>query len=180
MRRLKESCIARRACLILTPILFILSGGLSDPAWAKQKIACDFLTGAGEVQAPAGNGTASFGLASGVAHGSFWGHLTYVDSGSMLTVENTGIVNYQSRGRSTRVIEGTARTNLYGDRHYRVTATDASEPGRNDTFQIELDNGYVAQGALLKGSVVILEGNLNSLPPAGSACDKLTDSTPGG
>lgn len=178
MRRLKESRIARGACFILAPVLLVLTGSLSDPAWAKQKIACDFLTGAGRVDATGDGGMLSFGLASGVKQGSFWGHLAYVDYGPTLKVESTSITNYVARGPATRVIEGTARTNLYGDRHYRVTVTDNSESGRHETFQIELDNGYFKQGTLFTGSVELLKGNLSSTPPAGFTCEKLFGDTP--
>ena len=67
-------------------------------------------------------------------------------------------------------IEGTARTYLYGTRVFRVTATDNGEPGGHDTFRLELDNGYPAQGTLLSGNVELLIGNLSSTPPAGFTC----------
>lgn len=162
---------------MLAPVLLILSGSLADPAWAGQKIACDFMTGAGKVNASGDGGMLSFGLASGVKHGAFWGHLVYLDSGRTLKVESTGITNYVARGPATRVIEGTARTNLYGDRRYRVTVTDNRGSGRNNTFQIELDNGYFKQGTRFTGSVELLKGNLNSTPPAGFTCEKFTDDT---
>ena len=78
--------------------------------------------------------------------------------------------NYLATGPTTRVIEGTARTNLYGTRVFRVTATDNGEPGGHDTFRLELDNGYVTQGTLLSGNVELLIGNLSSTPPAGFTC----------
>jgi len=183
MQKPKEPRITRALGFILAPVLLVLTGNLfdlADLAWAKQKIACDFLTGAGRVHATGDGGMLGFGLAGGVKYGAFWGHLAYLDYGPMLKVESTSITNYVVRGPATRVIEGTARTNLYGDRHYRVTVTDNREPGRNETFQIELDNGYFKQGTLFTGSVVLLRGNLNSTPPAGFTCDKFSDDTPKG
>jgi hypothetical protein len=78
--------------------------------------------------------------------------------------------NYLATGPTTRVIEGTARTNLYGTRVFRVTATDNGAPGGHDTFRLELDNGYLTQGTLLSGNVELLIGNLSSTPPAGFTC----------
>jgi len=173
MRRLKDSRAARGVGFILAPILLVLSGGLCDLAraqQAQQPIACDFLTGAGRIMATTSGGDGSFDLAGGVKDGAFWGHLTYQDDSLMLKVESTSITNYFATGPATRVIEGTAVTNLYGDRRYRATVTDNGEPGRTDTFQIELDNGYVTQGSLLSGNVELLNGNLSSTPPPGFTC----------
>jgi hypothetical protein len=177
MRRLKQSRVARGVGFILAPILLVLTGGLFDLARAQQPIACDFLTAAGRVNATASGGVVRFELASGVKDGMFWGHLTYRDNGLMLKVDSTSITNYVATGTTTRVIEGTARTNLYGNRVFRVTATANGEPGGNDTFQIELDNGYFTHGTLLSGSVELLLGNLNSTPPPGFTC---SDTTPNG
>jgi hypothetical protein len=100
----------------------------------------------------------------------FWGHLTYQDDGVMLKVNSTSITNYLATDPTTRVIEGTARTTLWGNRVFRVTATDNGDPGSNDTFQLELDTGYVTQGALVSGTVELLMGNLSSTPPPGFTC----------
>jgi hypothetical protein len=167
MRRLKHSRGARGVGLLLAPLLLVISGGLFDLAGAQQ-LACDFLTGAGSVTA-AGGGHASFELASGVKDGMFWGHLTYRDDGVRLKVDSTSLTKYFATGPTTRVIEGTARTNLYGIRLFRVTATDTGELGP-DTFQLELDTGYVTQGPLLSGTVDLHSGNLSSTPPPGYTC----------
>ena len=88
----------------------------------------------------------------------------------MLKVDSTSTTNYFETDPMTRVVEGTAITNLYGDRLYRVTVTDNGEPGRTDTFQIELDNGYFKQGTLLSGDVALYRGNHSSTPPPGFTC----------
>jgi hypothetical protein len=169
MRQLKKSRVARGAGLLLAPLLLVLAGPLVDLARAQQPIACDFLTAAGRLTAPLGGGMVRFELASGVQDGLFWGHLTYRDDGVRLTVDSTSITNYVATGPTTRVIEGTARTNLYGTRLFRVTVTDNGEPGP-DTFQLELDTGYVTQGTLWSGTVELLMGNLSSIPPPGTMC----------
>jgi hypothetical protein len=99
-----------------------------------------------------------------------WGHLTYRGYGFMLKVDSTSTTNYFETDPMTRVVEGTAITNLYGNRVFRVTATDNGEPGGNDTFQLELDNGYFTQGTLLSANVALLTGNLSSTPPPGFMC----------
>jgi hypothetical protein len=88
----------------------------------------------------------------------------------MLKVDSTSTTNYFETDPMTRVVEGTAITNLYGNRVFRVTATDNGEPGGNDTFQLELDNGYFTQGTLLSANVALLTGNLSSTPPPGFMC----------
>jgi hypothetical protein len=170
MRKLKHSHGAHCGGLLLAPLLLVLAGALVDLARAQQPIACDFLTAAGRLTATLGGGTVRFELASGVQDGMFWGHLTYRDDGVRLTVDSTSITNYVATGPTTRVIEGTARTNLYGTRLFRVTVTDNGEPGGPETFQLELDTGYFTQGTLLSGTVELLMGNLSSTPPPGFTC----------
>ena len=170
MRRLKPSCVAHGGGLLLAPLLLVLITGLVELARAQQPIACDFLTAAGRLTATVGGGVVRFELASGVKDGLFWGHLTYRDDGVRLTVDSTSITNYVATGPTTRVIEGTAWTNLYGTRLFRVTATDTGEPGGTETFQLELDNGYFTQGPLLSGTVDLHSGNARSTPPASTTC----------
>ncbi len=178
MGRLQKSHVTRGAgFFVVASVLFVLVGGPFDQATAQQQAACDFLSGAGRISTTKGSGVASFSLASGVRQGAFAGHLAYVDSDLTLTVESTKITKYLSTGPTTRVIEGTARTNLYGDRSFRVTVTDNEKAGQNDAFQLELDNGYFSQGVLLSGSVALLKGNRNSKPPSGFTCDKFTTAT---
>ena len=169
MRRLKHSRGARGVGLLLAPLLLVLGSGLVELARAQQPIACDFLTAAGRLTATLGGGVVRFELASGVKDGLFWGHLTYRDDGVRLTVDSTSITNYVATGPTTRIIEGTASTNLYGTRRFRVTTSDNGELGP-DTLQLELDTGYVTQGALLSGTVELLMGNLSSTPPPGFTC----------
>jgi len=170
MRRLKHSRGARGVGLLLAPLLLVLGSGLVELARAQQPIACDFLTAAGRLTATLGGGVVRFELASGVKDGLFWGHLTYRDDGVRLTVDSTSITNYVATGPTTRIIEGTASTNLYGTRRFRVTVTDNGEPDGPDTFQLELDTGYVTQGTLVSGTVELLRGNLSSTPPPGFTC----------
>jgi hypothetical protein len=170
MRSVNPARVPRGVGYLLAPLLLVLCAGLFELARAQQPIACDFLTAAGRATATVSGGVVRFELASGVKDGLFWGHLTYRDSGLLLTVDSTRITNYVATGPTTRVIEGTARTNLYGTRLFRVTVTDTEEPGGTETFQLELDNGYFTQGPLLSGTVTLQQGNLSSTPPAGYTC----------
>src|SRR5687767_14248252 len=117
---------------------------------------CDFLTGggfiittAGETHAPA---KANFGVGGGCKHGTpTWGHLEYHDHGNGLNVHWTAITAYLAEGDGvgdttidpktkqplgTRLVCGTARSNLFGDVDFMVRAKDAGEPGVNDEFDI--------------------------------------------
>ena len=119
------------------------------------------------------NGAALAGMAlapaGGVAGGEAFANANDVNVSDQNAIEN---VLYGRRSRfvtTTRVIEGTASTNLYGTRRFRVTTSDNGELGP-DTFQLELDTGYVTHGTLWSGTVELLLGNARSTPPAGTTC----------
>lgn len=122
---------------------------------------CDFLTGGGFI-ITTGGGThepakGNFGIGGGCKHGSpTWGHLEYHDHGNGLNVHWETITAYLAEGdglgdtatdpktkqpTGTRLVCGTARTNLYGDVDFMVRAKDAGEPGVADEFDIRLAQG---------------------------------------
>ena len=77
---------------------------------AQNEVACDFTTGSGWfVNAGA---QVSFGVAAGVKNGSLFGHLVYKDRSIELKLKNMTISGYRADGPQTRVVEGTADTNL--------------------------------------------------------------------
>jgi len=108
---------------------------------------CDFVTGGGFIFF---NGSrANFGVGGGCKDGSpTFGHLEYVDHGMGLNVHWTSITGYfplggdgvDDHGQPTgsRLVCGTATTNLFGDVDFAVTVRDAGEPGINDQFDIRL------------------------------------------
>ena len=108
---------------------------------------CDFVTGGGFIFF---NGSrANFGVGGGCKDGSpTFGHLEYVDHGTGLNVHWTSITGYfllgadgvDDHGQPTgsRLVCGTATTNLFGDVDFAVTVRDAGEPGINDQFDIRL------------------------------------------
>jgi len=124
---------------------------------------CDFVTGGGFILLPSNSGTVhgNFGVAGGCKHGSFWGHLNYLDHGSNLAwaatrptpfhVHWTSITAYFWEGDTvidpkthqrigTRHICGTAWTNdpTHQSVYFHVRVEDNGEPGVNDTFRITL------------------------------------------
>jgi hypothetical protein len=126
-------------------------------AGAQQPPPCDFLTGGGFIITSA-SGThpdAKANLAiGGGCKGGFptWGHLEYHDKGNGLKTHWTSITAYMFEGTTgvdpqtgqptgTRIICGTASTNLYGNVDFRVKAKDAGEPGTFDQFDIRLTQG---------------------------------------
>ena len=109
---------------------------------------CDFLTGGGYIfNSLNQNSRANFGVGGscktgGNAHG-LWGHLEYVDHGGFLGVSpfnvhwNT-ITAYSFVDPSTRMICGTARTNLPSPNdtvNWVVTATDRPGSGSAAGFR---------------------------------------------
>lgn len=139
-----------------------LALGLTQRPASAHVFPCDFLTGGGFIMTT-GSGThaeakGNFGVGGGCKHGSpTWGHLEYHDHGNGLNTHWTTITAYLQEGDGeeqrldpkthqplgTRLICGTARTNLYGDVDFMVRATDNGEPGVNDEFDIRLAQGGV-------------------------------------
>jgi hypothetical protein len=111
----------------------------------------DFVTGGGWISA---NGSkANFGVAGGIKNGGGWGHLTYIDHGTGMKVKGTNVTDYIVTGPTSRQIKGTCEINGGGNYTYTVDVNDLGEPGRNDTFNIQLSNGYQAGGNLQGGNI---------------------------
>jgi hypothetical protein len=114
----------------------------------------DFVTGGGWITQSDAKDT--FGVAGGIKNSAFWGHLTYIDHGTGMQVKGTGVTAYTGTGLA-RHIEGNAEVNGQTGFTYQVDVTDNGEPGRNnDTFAIQLSNGYSAAGSLLQGGNIQL------------------------
>lgn len=111
----------------------------------------DFVTGGGWITGTPSGTRANFGVAGGIKNGAFWGHLTYIDHGGP-KVQGTGVTAYTVTGDVSRHIEGTAEIDGVSGT-YKVDVTDAGEPGRDDTFSIELSTGYRASGTLRGGNI---------------------------
>ena len=131
-----------------------------SPASAHE-FPCDFLTGGGYIFTTA-SGTheetkGTFAIGGGCKHGSpTWGHLEYHDHSNGLNAHWIDITAYLLEGEDvgstdpktkqpigTRLVCGTARTNLYGDVDFMVRAHDDGEPGVRDEFDIRLSRGGV-------------------------------------
>jgi hypothetical protein len=108
---------------------------------------CDFVTGGGFIFFHGSR--ANFGVGGGCKDGSpTFGHLEYVDHDMGLNVHWTSITGYFNLGGNgvddhgqptgTRLVCGTARTNLFGDVDFAARVRDAGEPGVNDQFGIRL------------------------------------------
>ena len=125
-----------------------------QPAPAPPSPGCtgaDFATGGGWIT-PSG-ARANFGVAGGIKQGAFWGHLTYIDHGpGGPHVKGTGVTAYTVTNPTTRHIEGTAQVDGQ-DGTYQVDVTDNGEPGRNDSFTLQLSSGYGASGTLGGGNI---------------------------
>jgi hypothetical protein len=117
----------------------------------------DFVTGGGWIT-PSG-AKANLAVAGGIKQGTFWGHLTYIDHGSGgPQVKGTGVTGYTADPTlpTTRHIQGTAEVNGQSGFTYQVDVADNGEPGRNDTFTIQLSGGgysYSAGGSLDGGNI---------------------------
>jgi len=115
----------------------------------------DFVTGGGWIDGPSG-ARANFAVAGGVKNGALWGHLNYIDHGpNGPKVKGTGVRGYGTvDGTTRRWIEGTAEIDGQPGFTYRVEVADEGEPGRADTFYLQLlPNGYTAAGKLAGGNL---------------------------
>ena len=114
----------------------------------------DFVTGGGWITGTPSGARGNFGVGGGIKHGAFWGHLTYIDHGANgPKVKGTGVTGYEVTGPFSRRISGTAEVDGIGGLTYTVDVTDNGEPGRDDTFLIELSNGYRVEGTLRGGNI---------------------------
>ncbi|HEV2751857.1 MAG TPA: choice-of-anchor P family protein [Gemmatimonadales bacterium] len=119
----------------------------------------DFVTGGGWITGTPSGAKANFGVGGGIKQGAFWGHLTYIDHGSNgPTVKGTGVTGYSADPNSPtmRRIQGTAEVNGRSGFTYEVDVADNGEPGRNDTFTIQLSGtgySYSAGGSLDGGNI---------------------------
>ena len=133
----------------------------ADSAIAQQNPPCDvvtdFVTGGGFIVLDTNGAHGNFGVAGGCKNRSFWGHLEYVDHGSVLAppsaptpfnVHWMSITAYfpdsSDPTNKARFICGTARTNLpepNDNVDFAVRAKDDHEPGVDDEFDIQLTQG---------------------------------------
>lgn len=133
---------------------------------------CDFITGGGFILTDTMN-KANFGAHGGCKHGSFWGHVNYVDHGGYMArtpfhVSSTEITAYFMDLPNARTICGKARTNLNQDEVlFRVRMED-NDPTAPDMFEMQLSNGYFTTPAkpLIGGSIKLHKQNPQHLPPA--------------
>lgn len=137
--------ICTRIASMLAGLVLALASGAAA-AWP-----CDFLTGGGFI-VPNG-AKANFGVGGGCKHGTpTWGHLEYIDHATGLNVHEMSVTAYieessatDSKGRliGSRLVCGTARTNMFGNVDYVLRAKDSGEPGVNDEFDIRLKKAGV-------------------------------------
>src|SRR5712691_1420684 len=114
----------------------------------------DFATGGGWITGTPSGAKANFGVAGGIKQGQFWGQLTYIDHGpNGPRVKGTGVTVYKVVNPTTRHIEGTAQVNGQDGFTYQVDVADNGEPGRSDTFTLQLSGGYGASGTLAGGNI---------------------------
>ena len=141
--------------------LHVMIPGIADViiASAHADITCtgktcpldkDFVTGGGRINTASGKST--FAVAGGIKNGGNWGHLTYIDHGNGMKVKGTGVTDYIVTGATSRQIKGNCEIDGVGGT-YTVDVNDAGEPGRDDTFYIQLSNGYTAGTKLDGGNI---------------------------
>lgn len=124
------------------------SGGSFPPPPCR-----DFVTGGGWIQGPFGD-KATFGVSGGIKHDKFWGQLSYNDHRKNgMKVKSTSVTAYIVLSPVTRQIEGVARVNGKGSFTYKVVVVDNGEPGRNDSFSLDVSGGYHASGTLMGGNI---------------------------
>jgi len=118
----------------------------------------DFVTGGGWIDGTPSGERANFGVKGGVnGAGELVGHLNYVDRREHLHVHSESIDSYAALDATTRRITGTARVGKESGVDFTVTVSDEGEPGRDDTFEIELSTGYSASGTLEGGNIQLHE-----------------------
>ena len=118
------------------------TGGTTPPP-----ICGSFVTGGGWINVSS-HDKATFAVSGGIKDDKFWGNLSYNDHKNNVKVKSTSVTAYIVIDANTRQIEGAAKLNDHTAVTYKVVVVDNGEPGRNDSFSIELSNGYHASGIL--------------------------------
>lgn len=109
---------------------------------------CGKLTGGGWILAPDG-AKGTFAVSGGIRFGQFWGHLNYIDHGTGMHVKSTDVTGFATDPSDSDCRDITYNVTIDGVPGTAfVVACDNGEPGRNDTFNITLSNGYTAGGSL--------------------------------
>jgi hypothetical protein len=136
------------AVTLINDTISLCAGGVSTPA--PEKHCSDFVTGGGWI-----NSKSTFGVSGGIKNEKFWGHLSYNNHEKMnpIKVQSTSVTGYIVLDSVTRQINGIAKVNGKGSFTYQVIVVDNGEPGRDDTFSIELSNGYHLSGSLKGGNI---------------------------
>lgn len=136
------------------------SGGTTPPVKCR-----DFVTGGGWIDGTSNvsghkndkNDKATFGVSGGIKNGKFWGQLSYNDHGKDgMSVKSTSVTGYRVINATTREITGIAKVKGHESVTYTVIVVDNGEPGRNDSFSLELSNGYKNSGTLEGGGNIQL------------------------
>lgn len=114
----------------------------------------DLVTGGGWITGTPSGAKGNFAVAGGIKNGAFWGHLNYIDHGpGGPRVKGTGVTAYTFVDPTTRQIDGNAEVDGQGGFTYTVVVSDNGEPGRSDTFVLNVSNGYSAGGTLDGGNL---------------------------
>jgi len=134
-------------------------GGSSDSSGVPPEPCRDFVTGGGWIKGvfdKKGHGEckATFGVSGGIKNDEFWGELSYNDHNAV-KVKSTSVTDYIVIDSVTREIKGIAKVNGKGSYVYTVIVVDNGESGRNDSFSLNLSNGYSASGKLMGGNIQI-------------------------
>jgi hypothetical protein len=140
----------------------------------------DFVTGGGWIVGTPSGAKANFGVRGGNRHG-LWGGLNYLDHSTRMHVKSTGVTGYSKLSDVGRQINYNVTIN--GESGTAVVKVyDNGEPGRDDTFSIQLSNGYSASGSLGGsrpggGNLQLHKGKCDNGNP-GDQADCTTDGKP--
>lgn len=140
------------AVTMINETISICPGSMVDSKPAKE--CRDFITGGGWIEGTSGKEKATFGVSGGIKNGKYWGQLSFNNHGANeVKVKSYSVTSYQVIDATTRQIVGMAKVNGNGTVEYKVVISDNGEPGTNDTFKLELSDGYSIDGVLLGGNI---------------------------
>jgi hypothetical protein len=121
-------------------------GGGGNPPPPPPAECDDFITGGGWILTASGE-KANFGVHGGIRGGAFWGGLNYIDHNTKMHVHSTATTGYTHLSDLGRQI--TYDVTIDGQPGKAVVKVyDNGEPGRRDSFDIQLSNGYHEGGTL--------------------------------
>lgn len=141
------------AVTMITNAITACDGSTGGGGTTPPETCDDFVTGGGWIHG-SNSAKSTFGVSGGAKDNNLRGNLSFQDHGrNGIKLKSTSITSYTAIDNVTRSIEGLATINGKETFTFKCIVSDNGEPGTNDSFSLEVSNGYYASGTLKSGNI---------------------------